>query len=256
MNISIVTAVYNGADTIEKTINSVAGQSYKNVEHIIVDGDSTDCTMEIVNRYDDQIAQIISERDIGIYDAMNKGIAAAGGEIIGTLNADDIYAYPNVLSKVAEVLSDPEIDACYADLVYVDRRNMNKIIRYWTSRPFEPGLFHKGWIPAHPTFFVRKSIYHRYGGFDLEYKIQSDFELALRFLELHRIRTVYVPEIWVKMRMGGTTNKSIRNIVKGNLESYRACKKHGLKVSPLFFVKKIATRVPQFFRRPQGTVNL
>jgi glycosyltransferase involved in cell wall biosynthesis len=250
MKISVITAVYNGAETIEDTINSVAGQTYSNVEHIIIDGLSTDDTMSIVNRRRNDISVVVSEADTGIYDAMNKGIAIATGDVIGTLNADDMYENDQVLERVAELFSDPKLDACYANLVYVDRVNLRKVVRYWTSQPFEPGLFFKGWIPAHPTFFVRKAVYDHCGGFDLEYKIQSDFELTLRLLELHRIRSLYVPEIWVRMRMGGATNNSILNIIKGNLEAYKACKKHQLKVSPLFFVTKIAARVPQFFRRP------
>lgn len=250
MKVSVITAVYNGAETIEDTINSVAGQTYPNVEHIIIDGLSTDNTMSIVNRRRNDISVVVSEADMGIYDAMNKGIAVASGDVVGILNADDIYENDGVLARVAKLFADPELDACYANLVYVDRDNLKKVIRYWTSRPFEPGLFFKGWLPAHPTFFARKAVYDRCGGFDLDYKIQSDFELTLRLLELHRIRSLYVPEIWVRMRMGGTTNNSVINVIKGNLEAYRACKKHQLKVSPLFFVTKIAARVPQFFRRP------
>ncbi len=250
MKITVVTAVYNGAETIEDTINSVAAQTYSSVEHIVIDGLSTDPTMSIVNRRRNDISLVVCERDAGIYDAMNKGIAAATGDVIGTLNADDVYEHDQVLAQVADLFSDPELDACYANLVYVDRTDLQKIVRYWTSQPFEPGLFFKGWIPAHPTFFVRKAVYERCGGFDLDYKIQSDFELTLRLLELHRIRSRYVPEIWVRMRMGGTTNKSIMNIIRGNLEAYRACRKHQLRVSPLFFVTKIAARIPQFFRRP------
>ncbi len=250
MKISVITAVYNGAETIEDTINSVAGQTYSSVEHIIIDGLSTDNTMSIVNRHRNDISVVVSEADTGIYHAMNKGIAVATGDVVGTLNADDVYENEQVLGRVAELFSDPALDACYANLVYVDRANLKKVVRYWTSQPFEPGLFFKGWIPAHPTFFVRKAVYDHCGSFDLDYKIQSDFELTLRLLELHRIRSLYVPEIWVRMRMGGTTNNSILNIIKGNLEAYKACKKHQLNVSPLFFVTKIAARVPQFFRRP------
>ncbi len=250
MKISVITAVYNDAETIEDTITSVAGQTYPNVEHIIVDGMSTDNTLSIVDRHRSDIAVVISEKDSGIYDAMNKGIAAATGDVVGILNADDMYEHDQVLARVAEIFSDPEIDACYANLVYVDRKDLTKIVRYWTSRPFTPGLCFKGWLPAHPTFFVKKTVYDQCGGFDLDYKIQSDFELTLRLFELHRIRSTYVPEIWVRMRMGGTTNKSLMNIIKGNLESYRACKKHQMKVSPMFFVTKIGARIPQFFRRP------
>ncbi len=250
MKISVVTVVFNGADTIEDTLRSVAGQTHDDVEHIVIDGASSDSTMEIVNRYRDHLAVVVSEPDRGLYDAMNKGIARATGEVVGTLNADDVYAHADVLRKVATVFADPKVDACYADLVYVARNSPEKVVRYWTSQSFQPGLFRRGWLPAHPTFFVRRSVYQRYGTFDLDYRIQSDFELTMRLLEVHRIRSVYVPEIFVRMRMGGTTNRSLANIIRGNLESYRACRKHGLAVTPWFFVTKILSRLPQFVSRP------
>jgi hypothetical protein len=147
-------------------------------------------------------------------------------------------------------LADGRAQCCYADLVYVDQDDTDKIVRYWTSNAFVPGAFRTGWLPAHPTFFVRREVYERCGGFDLDYRIQSDFELTMRLLEIDGISSVYVPEIWVRMRTGGRTNNSIVNIVKGNIESFRACRKHGMRVGPMFFVTKIAQRVPQFFRRP------
>lgn len=251
MKISIISAVHNGAQTIAQTLRSVASQSHPDVEHIVIDGESTDGTVELIEEFREHLAVAISEPDHGIYDAMNKGIAHATGEVIGTLNSDDVYAADDVLAKVAQTFATQEVDSCYADLLYVDRNDMDRIVRYWKSCAFKPGLFERGWIPAHPTFFVRRSVYQRFGGFDLQYAYQSDFELAMRLLEVHRISSAYVPEIFVKMRMGGTTNKSIGNIFKGNLESYRACKFHGLKVSPVpFFTKKFLSRLPQFFTRP------
>jgi glycosyltransferase involved in cell wall biosynthesis len=253
VKISVITVVYNGASTIEDTILSVAAQSHSDVEHIVVDGGSTDGTVQIIERHRDKLAQVISEPDEGIYDAMNKGIARATGEVVGTLNSDDVYADERVLATVAEAFLDPDLDACYGDLVYVDRERTDRVVRYWTSRPYEPGLFERGWMPAHPTFYVRRRVYERCGGFDLEYRIQSDFELTMRFLRICQIRSLYIPRIMVRMRMGGTTNKKLSNIVKGNIESYRACRKHGIPVTPLFFVKKILSRLPQFVRRPQPT---
>jgi glycosyltransferase involved in cell wall biosynthesis len=182
---------------------------------------------------------------------MNKGIALATGEVVGTLNADDMYMHEGVLARVASVFEDASVEACYGDLIYVDRADTDRIVRYWTSRPYAPGLFERGWIPAHPTFFVRRSVYERYGAFDLSYRIQSDFELTMRLLAVHGIRSVYIPEILVRMRMGGTTNRRVMNVVRGNLESYRAARSHGLGVTPWFFVVKILSRVPQFFRRPR-----
>lgn len=250
MKISIITVVLNAADTIEDTLRSVASQTYPDFEHIVVDGGSTDGTLEIIERHRDRIAALVIEPDRGIYDAMNKGIAAATGEIVGMLNADDVYVDEHVLEKVARAFSDPTVDVCHADLVYVDRADLDRIIRYWKSRPYTDGLFEKGWLPAHPTFFVRRALYRRYGGFDLNYRFQADFELTMRLLAVHKARSVYLPEVIVKMRMGGVSNRSVLNVIKGNIEAYRACQRHGLKVSPLFIVRKILSRLPQFFRRP------
>jgi hypothetical protein len=158
-----------------------------------------------------------------------------------------------VLEQVATVFEDHSIDACYADLVYVKQFDSKKVIRYWKSKNYLPGLFERGWMPAHPTFFVRKNVYEKYGMFDLIYPNQADFELTMRFLHIHQIRTQYIPRLWVKMRWGGTSNRSLLKTVYANLEAYRACKKHQLEVSiaPWFIFKKMMSRIPQFFRRPE-----
>lgn len=249
MKISIITVCYNSAATIADTIGSVASQQYSEREHIIVDGASQDSTMEIVKNAS-SVAQYVSEPDQGIYDAMNKGLKLATGDVIGLLNADDFYADDTVLDQVAKVFKDPDVQACYADLLYVDQSDTSRVIRYWKSRDFEPGLFKRGWMPAHPTFFVRRSVYESLGGFDLRFPRQADFELTMRFLEVHGIRSVYVPRIWIRMRVGGTSNNSIRGVIKGNLEAYRACKLHGLNVGPLFIPSKVLSRLPQFFTKP------
>jgi glycosyltransferase involved in cell wall biosynthesis len=250
LKISIITVCFNSATTISDTIKSVASQKYKNKEHVIVDGASKDATMDIV-RSSSSVTRYVSEPDKGIYDAMNKGISMVTGDIVGTLNADDFYADDNVLTEVARVFDNPEVDACYADLVYVDQSDTSRISRYWKSRPFRVGLFKHGWMPAHPTFFVRKHLYEELGDFDLDYKLQSDFELTMRFLEIYRIKAVYIPRIMVKMRIGGASNQSIRNIMSGNLEAYKACKKNHLSISPIFNILKIFSRIPQFFMRPR-----
>ena len=250
ITLSVVTVCRNAAATIEDTLRSVAAQRYPAIEHIVVDGGSTDGTLEIIERHRHRIATFIAGPDRGIYDAMNKGIAAATGDIVGTLNADDIYVDEHVLGKIAAAFADPAVGACYADLVYVDRGDLNRIVRYWKSRPYTQGLFERGWLPAHPTFFLRRVLYQRYGGFDLQYRLQADFELTLRMLAVHKLPSVYLPEVIVKMRMGGVSNRSVLNVIKGNLEAYRACRRHDLKVSPLFMVRKVLSRLPQFFRRP------
>lgn len=251
LKISIITVCYNSASTIVDTINSVASQAYANIEHIIVDGGSSDATMEIVQS-SPSVSIFISEPDKGIYDAMNKGIKLATGDVVGILNSDDFYVDNAVLTQVAKVFANKEVDACYADLVYVDQQDTNKIVRYWKSRNFVPGLFKRGWMPAHPTFFVRRDLYEELGGFDLGYKFQADFELTMRFLEIYRVKSVYIPKIFIKMRVGGVSNNSVFNIIKGNIEAYKACKKNHLSISLFFNIKKIASRIPQFFVRPSS----
>ena len=252
MKISVITVVFNAVETIEDTIKSVIDQDYDDIEHIIIDGGSTDGTLDVVNCYKDHLAKVVSEPDNGIYDAMNKGIELATGEITGNLNADDWYAHSGVLSQVANTFSaDEDIDAVYGDIVYVTREQPHNIVRYWESGSYHDGLFEKGWMPAHPSFFVKREIYSRYGKFDLDLKIQSDFELTMRLIAINRIKTQYLPGVMVKMRMGGVTNNRISNVIKGNLEAYAACRKNGLAVTPLFMVRKILSRLPQFFRKPR-----
>lgn len=250
MKISIITVCYNSAETIRDTINSIASQTYKDVEHIVIDGGSKDETMEIICS-SPSIAKYVSEKDAGIYDAMNKGISLATGEIVGFLNADDFYANSEILSKITLLFQDSKIDACYGDLVYVEQQNTDKIVRYWKSRPYQQGLFRTGWMPAHPTFFTRKNIYDQYGGFNLEYKIAADFEMLFRLIEQHKVITQYIPEILVKMRMGGTTNKNFRNILRQNNEIINTLQKVYGNISVVnFWINKVISRLLQFFSRP------
>jgi glycosyltransferase involved in cell wall biosynthesis len=252
MKFSIITVVYNAVATIADTVCSVANQRYRDIEYIVIDGSSTDGTLTVLEGLREHITTLVSEPDRGIYDAMNKGIVLAIGDIIGFLNADDMYADDAVIADVEICFRDPDVDACYADLVYVDPYDTDRVLRYWKSREYKRGLFKKGWMPAHPTFFVRRSVYQRLGGFDLDYRLQSDFELTMRFLHVHRIRAVYLPRVLVKMRMGGVTNRSMWNIISGNIEAYRAARKHKLGVSWLFMIRKVMSRLPQFLARPRN----
>lgn len=252
MKISIVTATYNSARTIRDTLRSVAEQSFENVEHIIVDGQSQDETLAILEEHRDQIARIVSERDNGIYDAMNKGIALATGDVIGLLNSDDVFASRDSLRDVATAMQNPQVECCYGDLVYVDAGDLSRVVRYWKSRPFEPGLFRTGWVPPHPTFYVRKDVYERFGTFDLNYRLAADFELMLRLMEKHRVRSAHVPRVLVKMRLGGATNQSFSNIWKQNVEIYRSAQHHGIGMSLVeFVIGKIWARSSQFLTRPR-----
>jgi glycosyltransferase involved in cell wall biosynthesis len=248
MKISVVTVSLNSADTIDDTLRSVATQTYPDVEHIIVDGVSQDGTLDIVKRYD-HVARVVSEPDQGVYDAMNKGIGLATGDAIGTLNADDVYADDQVAQRVAEVFEDSDVGACYADLYMVDRNDLQRVVRYWKARPFRRGLFSLGWVPAHSTFFVRREVYQEFGRFDLSYPIAADFELMLRLLEKHRVRTVNIPSIMVRMRLGGVSNRSLRNIFKGNCEILRAFRKNSVPISPLWPFSKPLVKALQHFKR-------
>jgi glycosyltransferase involved in cell wall biosynthesis len=232
-------------------MRSVCGQSYEDIEHIIVDGGSKDTTLKVVAAEGLHVAKLVSERDKGIYDAMNKGIALATGDIIGFINADDFYPSPNVLKTVASAFESCSVECCFGDLCYVQQNDVSRIVRYWKSCVFRPGLFEKGWAPPHPTFFVRREVYQRLGGFNLDYKFAADLELMVRFLAAGRITSHYIPEVLVHMRLGGTTNRSLSNIVKQNLEIQRSLLAHGLQFSWARFVwSKMRSRAGQFFRRP------
>jgi glycosyltransferase involved in cell wall biosynthesis len=251
MKISIITVCFNSAETIGHTLRSVREQTYGNVEHIVVDGGSTDKTLEIVAKEGKHVTKLLSEKDKGIYHAMNKGIALSSGEVVGFINADDFYASSDVLKDVVRVFEKTGVDSCFGDLCYVSLLHPSRIVRYWRSKDFVPGSFESGWCPPHPTFFVRRSIYERLGGFDLDFKIAADFELMARYLECACITSFYIPEVLVKMRLGGTTNKSLSNILKQNGEIRLALKKLGLKFSLFkFILPKLLSRVLQFVRRP------
>ena len=248
---SLITVVFNGAATLEHTIRSFLEQTYSNVELIIIDGGSTDGTLDILREYDDHIDYWVSEKDAGIYDAMNKGIALSSGDIIGFINADDFYVSSDVLANVVKVFANESVDICYGDLCYVKQFDTMKVVRYWRSSEFRPNSFEMGWCPPHPTFFVRREIYERYGMFDLSFKIAADVELMMRFLEVHRVCAKYIPVVLVKMRMGGATNRSLSNILKQNKEILRALKSHCLRSSIVRLMgNKLISRGLQFFVRP------
>ena len=240
----------NNAGVLDDCIKSVLNQSHNSIEHILIDGGSKDDTIKILKKYQNHLTKFISEPDQGIYHAMNKGINLADGDVIGFLNSDDFYAHNKVLSKVCEMLdSNPELDACYSDLIYVDKLTASKTIRYFKSSQFIPGSFSRGWCPPHPTFFVRSTLFKKYGNFDINFNIASDVDLMMRFLEVYNIKSVYVPETWVKMRMGGTTNKNLANIILQNREILVSLKKNGLPDNKVnFFINKIISRSKQFFK--------
>jgi len=246
--ISIVTVCFNSADTIEDTIRSVLSQQHSRLEYIVVDGGSTDGTLDVLARYRDRIAKCVSERDRGIYDAMNKGVGLAEGEFVGFLNADDVYAGPNVISQVAAAFQADHADGVYGDLVYTGRRDMERVVRYWRAGQYRPGAFYRGWVPPHPAFFCRTALYRRFGGFNPEYQIAGDFELMLRFIEKERIGVRYIPEPFVRMRVGGKAN-TVRGIIQGNREIVHAFHSNGLTLPLRFFCLRFLRRIPQLVVR-------
>jgi len=232
MRISIITATYNSAATVRDTLDSIRNQRHPDIEHIIVDGASKDNTLEIVGTFP-HVTKLISEKDKGIYDAMNKGIGMATGEIIGILNSDDVYIDDRVLSDVAAAFADTSVMTVYADLQYVQADDLQKVQRNWISGPFKRRNFYYGWMPPHPTFFVRKEVYDRAGTFKTELRSAADYELMLRILVKHGFGTSYIPRVIVRMRAGGVSNASLPNRLRANREDRMAWRLNGLR--PYFF---------------------
>jgi len=248
--VSIITVVFNGAAMIEHCINSVRAQKYANIEHIIVDGGSTDGTVEIINKYRNGKTRVASEPDNGLYDAMNKGIVRSTGDVIGILNSDDFYPDDSVIEKVVRAMSKNNTDSCYGDALYVKKNHPDKIVRYWKSGQFSHGKFKIGWMPQHGTLYIRKDIYTKYGLFRNDFPIAADYELILRFLYKHRIRTTYLPEILLKIRLGGVSRPGMVNTSKMFVENYRACKVNGLKHSLAACFMKRLIKIPQYIIKP------
>jgi glycosyltransferase involved in cell wall biosynthesis len=249
LKVSIITVCYNSASTIEATILSVLSQDYKNIEYIIVDGSSSDETLKIVDKYKNSISKIISEKDNGIYFAINKGIAASTGDIIGILHADDLYTSPDVISNVVKVFEDKKADTVYGDLQYVERSDTGKVTRNWRSGEYSHGLFLKGWMPPHPSFFVLKKCYDQYGLFNTTLRSAADYEMMLRLLHKNKCSTAYIQEVLVKMRVGGKSNVSIANRIRANREDKKAWLLNGLKPGMFTFIRKPLSKLGQFFNQ-------
>ncbi len=226
MKISVITVTYNCATTVSQALASVAAQDYEDVEHVIVDGASCDGTWMVIQSRRSPRVVAFSEPDRGIYDALNKGIARSSGHIIGFLHADDLFADARVLSSVAEAMRDPSVHAVYGDLEYVRNDDVRRVIREWRSRPFSVGLLKRGWMPPHPTLYVRRSVYERLGGYDTNYRIAADYEFILRLFSTPGLRTVYIPRVLVRMRAGGISNRSLGNLIRKSAEDYRALRFH------------------------------
>ena len=247
MKVSIVTVCYNSVKTISHTIESVLAQIYPQIEYIIVDGSSTDGTVDIIKSFEDRISVIISEPDHGIYDAINKGIKLSTGSIIGILNSDDFFTDNHVIEQVVEAFSNKEIDAVFGDVQFVNSTNTSKILRYYSSKKFSPAKFRYGFMPAHPSFYIKRELFEKFGYYKTDYKIGADFELLIRFLYINHIKYKYLEMPFVNMRTGGVSNKSIFSNYTLNKEIARACSENGIKTNLFFIYSKYFIKIFQYF---------
>lgn len=248
MKISVVTVCFNSAATIGSAVGSVLSQSLR-PEYIVIDGASTDGTLDLLERHRADISRLVSEKDGGMYHALNKGFTMASGDIIGLLHADDVYAGPDTLEKVAGLFEKTGADAVYGDLAYV--RADGSVLRYWRAGDYDRSSLERGWMPPHPAFFARRSVYDRFGLFDTSFRIAADYDLMTRLLYRERIKAVYLPELLVKMRSGGMSNRSLVNIVRKSVEDYRIMRRHGLGGIGTLLMKNFS-KLPQFLgRTPQ-----
>lgn len=247
MKISIITAAYNSAATIRDTLESVKNQTHPDIEHIIIDGASKDNTVEIIQQYP-HVAKWVSERDKGLYDAINKGIQLASGDFVGILNSDDFLAEPTTIAQLVATLQQSKTDAIYGDIAFVSPDNLQKVVRYYSSRRFHPGRFRYGYMPAHPSFYARKSLFEKLGSYKLDYKIAADYELLIRFLFTHQIKTAYLEKVLVYMRTGGISNASIKSRYILNQEIVKACREHGIESNMLLLSGKYLFKVFEYLK--------
>jgi len=251
MKVSIITVALNNCEYIETCIQSVINQDYKNIEYIVVDGGSTDGTVDVIKRYDDKIDLWISEPDFGIYDAINKGINMSRGDIIGFLHSDDLYIDHHVISNIVNEFIEHEVDSVYADLVYVERNNPDRVVRYYDSSVFQVSQFAYGWMPAHPTCFIKKNTYAEYGLYKTDYIIAADYELLTRFYGKLGVSYHYFPKVIVKMRSGGLSTRNFRSNIILNREIVRACRENGIKTNIFKVYSKYFKKIFQLHRRPR-----
>jgi glycosyltransferase involved in cell wall biosynthesis len=249
MKISVITVCWNSAATIRDTLDSIAAQDYPDIEHLVIDGASTDGTVELVRSDGLRVARLISEPDRGMYDSMNKGLGLATGEVIGFLHSDDMLAGPQVMSSIAAAFADPTVEAVYGDIDMVDAADTSRVVRRWRSGPHRPGRLPRGWFPPHVTLYIRRRVLDEVGPFDERYRIAADMDHMVRLFEVRRVRSLHIPQVLVHMRAGGASNRSLRNIWRANVETWRSLRSHGFRVGPWFIVFKLLRKVPQLVIR-------
>lgn len=254
LTISVITACFNSQATIGEAIATLKCQRWPHIEHVVIDGASTDATVAVAKQTLGQGDVLISEPDRGIYDALNKGIDRASGSVVGFLHSDDLYAHENVLANVAACFKDPSVGAVYGDLQYVNAADTERVIRHWTSGNFSQKKLRRGWMPPHPTFFMRRELYRELGGFNLGYRIAGDYEALLRYLASGKVKVVYLPEVLVKMRVGGASNGSVKQILRKSREDYTAMRNNG--INPLVALPyKNLSKLPQFLNKRKHKTN-
>lgn len=248
MKVSIITVTYNSAKYVDDCINSIIRQNYKNIEYIIVDGNSTDGTLDIIKKYSSNIYKWISEEDNGMYDALNKGMQLATGDVIGILNSDDVLASADIISEIVNCFQKNNVDSLYGDLVYVDPFDLQKVLRFWKGLPYDRRRFTYGWMPAHPTFYIRRELIEKFGGYESHYFTAADFEFMARYLYRFKISSYYLPKLIVKMRAGGASNESFTGRLKANRRDYLAMKKNKIPFPLIVSILKPLIKMPQFYK--------
>lgn len=258
MRISIITNTYNSSTTIADCITSIAMQTHQDIEHIIIDGHSNDNTIDIIKSLPNKVVTLISEPDNGIYDGLNKGICAATGDIIGFLHSDDILASTQTLENVVRAFSTPfdknnkMAEVVYGDLIFVDRQDTTKIIRYWKSQPYRPNLLQRGWMPPHPTLFFRREVYEKHGLFNINLKCSADYDYILRVFKDLNLSINYIPEVITKMRAGGISTKGFKNLLNKKIEDYWVLKHNNMPFPLWILIAKSISKIPQIIFRERA----
>lgn len=249
MKVTIITVTFNSEKHLNQSIQSVLSQDYGNIEYLVVDGQSTDGTLDIIKKYENKISKWVSEPDKGMFDALNKAMDMATGDIIGVLHSDDVFAGNGVVSAVVKAFKENKVDAVYGDLNYVFAEDISKIYRNWKGRIYHRNLFHKGWMPAHPAFYFKKNLIEKYGNYRIEYKSAADYELMTRYLYKNRVPAIYIPELMILMRRGGMSNSNLQKRLKANRNDYLAMKANGIPMPLLVSIMKPISKLHQYYKK-------